>query len=172
MISRERFINFLNEVKNQRITFGDNEELDFPEIDEMEADELAYLRDSIDSMKSDLNLLKSYVDQRIRGRLTGKAFRFGDRVFRGKNSSKLVPYDNDKILDFLGDDWKIAVRPAFRTSAIRAIAKERGLNEKVIMESLFERVETEQLDVTPVNKATKFIQNLLDKDEKIVEIGD
>ena len=40
------------------------------------------------------------------------------------------------------------------------------------MDSLFDRVETEQLDVTPVNRAPKFLQNLLDEDEKIVEIGD
>ena len=172
MISKEQFYNWIEEVVNQRISYGGEEELDIQEINDLSTEELAYLRDQIDSMKSDLGQLKSFVDLRIRGRLTGKAFRFGDRVFRGKNSSKLVPFDNDKILEFLGDDQKIAVRPAFRTSAIRAIAKERGLNDKVIMDSLFDRVETEQLDVTPVNRAPKFLQNLLDEDEKIVEIGD
>lgn len=172
MIKREKFYRFIDEVIDQRITFGDNEELDIPEISEMSAEELAYLRDTIDSMRSDLSLLKSYVDQRIRGRLTGKAFRFGDRIFRGKNGSKLVPYDTEKILEFLGDDWKAAVRPAFRTTAIRAIAEERGLNPKVIMESLFERVETEQLDVTPVNKAPKFLRDKLKSDSDIVELGD
>ena len=172
MISKEQFYNWIEEVVNQRISYGGEEDLDIQEINDLSTEELAYLRDQIDSMKSDLGQLKSFVDSRIRGRLTGKAFRFGDRVFRGKNSSKLVPFDNDRILEFLGDDWKIAVRPAFRTSAIRAIAKERGLNDKVIMDSLFDRVETEQLDVTPVNRAPKFLQNLLDEDEKIVEIGD
>tara|TARA_R100000231_G_C5310289_1_gene160224 strand:- start:364 stop:882 length:519 start_codon:yes stop_codon:yes gene_type:complete len=172
MIKREKFYRFIDEVIDQRITFGENEELDIPEISEMSAEELAYLRDAIDSMRSDLSLLKSYVDQRIRGRLTGKAFRFGERIYRGKNASKLVPYDNDKILEFLGDDWKAAVRPAFRTTAIKAIAEKRGLNPKVIMESLFERVETEQLDVTPVSKAPKFLTDKLKNDSDIVEIGD
>ena len=139
MISREQFYRWIDEVIDQRIMFGDNEELDIPEISEMDAEQLAFLRDTIDSMRSDLSLLKSYVDQRIRGRLTGKAFRFADRVYRGRNGSKLVPYDKEKILDFLGDDWRAAVRPEFRTTAIKAIAKERGLNPNVIMESLFER---------------------------------
>ena len=172
MISKEQFYNWIDEVVSQRLSYGNEEDLDIPEVNELSTEELAYLRDQIDSMRSDLGRFKSFVDSRIRGRLTGKAFRFGDRVFRGKNSSKLVPFSNDKILEFLGDDWKIAVRPAFRTSAIRAIAKERGLNEKVIMDSLFDRVETEQLDVTPVNKAPKFLQNLLDEEDKIVELGD
>lgn len=172
MIDRDRFYKIVDEVINQRINFGDNEELDIPEIDNMDAEQLAYLRETIDSMRSDLSLLKSLVDSRIRGRLTGKAFRWGDKVYRGRNGSKLVPYSKDKILDFLGDDWRIAIRPEFRTTAIKAIAKERGLDEKVIMESLFERVETEQLDVVPVNKAPKFLKELLDEDSKIVELGD
>ena len=107
MIKREKFYRFIDEVIDQRITFGENEELDIPEITEMSAEQLAYLRDTIDSMRSDLSLLKSYVDQRIRGRLTGKAFRFGDRIYRGKNASKLVPYDTDKILEFLGDVFRL-----------------------------------------------------------------
>jgi len=172
MISREQFYRWIDEVIDQRIMFGDNEELDIPEISEMDAEQLAFLRDTIDSMRSDLSLLKSYVDQRIRGRLTGKAFRFADRVYRGRNGSKLVPYDKEKILDFLGDDWRAAVRPEFRTTAIKAIAKERGLNPNVIMESLFERVETESLDVVPLNKAPKFLQEKLKNDSDVVELGD
>jgi len=172
MISREQFYRWIDEVIDQRIMFGDNEELDIPEISEMDAEQLAFLRDTIDSMRSDLSLLKSYVDQRIRGRLTGKAFRFADRVYRGRNGSKLVPYDKEKILDFLGDDWRAAVRPEFRTTAIKAIAKERGLNPNVIMESLFERVETESLDVVPLNKAPKFLREKLKNDSDVVELGD
>ena len=172
MISREQFYKWIDEVIDQRIMFGDNEELDIPEISEMDAEQLAFLRDTIDSMRSDLSLLKSYVDQRIRGRLTGKAFRFADRVYRGRNGSKLVPYDKEKILDFLGDDWRAAVRPEFRTTAIKAIAKERGLNPNVIMESLFERVETESIDVVPLNKAPKFLQEKLKNDSDVVELGD
>lgn len=172
MIKREQLYRWIDEVIDQRITFGNNEDLDIPEVSELDSEQLAYLRDSIDSMRSDLSLLKSFVDQRIRGRLTGKAFRFSDKIYRGRNSSKLVPYSKDKILDFLGDDWRAAVRPEFRTGAIKAIAKARGLDEKVIMESLFERVETETLDVVPYIKAPKFLQEKLKKDSDIVELGD
>lgn len=172
MIKRETLYRWVDEVISQRIKYGTEEHPDIPEIDELSDEQLAYLRDAIDSMRADLSILKSFVDDRFRGRLRGKAFRFGDKVYRGRNGSKLVPYDKDKILDFLGDDWRTAIRPEFRTTAIRAIAKKRGLNEQVIIESLFERVDTEQLDVVPVNKAPKFLKELLDEDSKIVEIGD
>ena len=39
-----------------------------------------------------------------------------------------------------------------------------------MIESLFESVETSNLDVNPVERSPKFIQNLLDEDEKIVDI--
>ena len=37
-------------------------------------------------------------------------------------------------------------------------------------ESLFESVETSNLDVNPVERSPKFIQKLLNEDEKIVDI--
>ena len=86
-------------------------------------------------------------------------------------AKKFVPYDSDKIIDFLGDDWKKAVRPAFRVTAIKAIAEERGLDSKVIVESLFDRVETENLEVNPLDRSPKFIQEKLsDSDNIIVDI--
>ena len=82
----------------------------------------------------------------------------------------MVPYDNDKVLEWLGDDWKAAVRPAFRTSAIRKIAEERGQKPNVVIESLFNRVEGTGLDVNPLERSPKFIQKLLKDDEATVEI--
>ena len=64
--------------------------------------------------------LKRWIDDRIRGLLTNKVMRFGNRVFRGRNSSKLVPYDDKKVIEFLGKDWKAAIRPQFRTTAIKS----------------------------------------------------
>ncbi|MEL1224551.1 MAG: hypothetical protein VW522_09905, partial [Candidatus Neomarinimicrobiota bacterium] len=61
MIKREKFYRWIDEVIDQRINFGDNEELDIPEIDDMDADQLAYFREMIDSMWSDLSLLNSLV---------------------------------------------------------------------------------------------------------------
>ena len=39
-----------------------------------------------------------------------------------------------------------------------------------MIESLFDRVEGTGLDVNPLDRSPKFIQNLLDEDEKIVDI--
>ncbi len=169
-INREYLIDKLNQVRNQRFSFGNNEEIELEEVNELETKDLVLLRDEIDNLGLDIRLLKSFVDQRLRGRLDGKAFRFGDRVFRGRNQRKMVPYDQDKVIKWLGDDWEIAVRPSFRTSVIRKIAEERGENPNVVIESLFESVEGNNLDVNPFERSPKFIQNLLDKEDKIVEI--
>ena len=169
-INRDKLIEILEIAKRQRILYGD-EALDLDEYEGLTAEDLVRLRDEIDMLNRDARALKSWIDDRIRGLLTNKVMRFGDRVFRGRNSSKLVPFSDDKVIEFLGDDWKAAIRPQFRTTAIKAIAEERGLNPKVILESLFERVETENLDVNPLNKSPKFIQEKLsDSDKKIVEI--
>lgn len=169
-INRDKLIEILEIAKRQRILYGD-EALDLDEYEGLTAEDLVRLRDEIDMLNKDARALKSWIDDRIRGLLTNKVMRFGDRVFRGRNSSKLVPFSDDKVIEFLGDDWKAAIRPQFRTTAIKAIAEERGLNPKVILESLFERVETENLEVNPLNKSPKFIQEKLsDSDNKIVDI--
>mgnify|MGYP001312840566 CR=1 FL=1 len=169
-INRDKLIEILEIAKRQRILYGD-EALDLDEYEGLTAEDLVRLRDEIDMLNRDARALKSWIDDRIRGLLTNKVMRFGDRVFRGRNSSKLVPFSDDKVIEFLGDDWKAAIRPQFRTTAIKAIAEERGLNPKVILESLFERVETENLEVNPLNKSPKFIQEKLsDSDNKIVDI--
>lgn len=169
-INRTYLINKLNDVRNQRFSFGNNEDIDLEEVNDLETTELVLLRDEIDNMSLDLRLLKRFIDQRLRGRLENKAFRFTNRVFRGRNQRKLVPYDSEKVIKWLGDDWSMAVRPAFRTSAIRKIAEDRGENPNVVIESLFESVETSNLDVNPVERSPKFIQKLLNEDEKIVDI--
>ena len=169
-INRTYLVNKLNDVRNQRFSFGNNEDIDLEEVNDLETTDLVLLRDEIDNMSLDLRLLKKFIDQRLRGRLENKAFRFTNRVFRGRNQRKLVPYDSDKVIKWLGEDWSTAVRPAFRTSAIRKIAEERGENPNVVIESLFESVETSNLDVNPVERSPKFIQKLLNEDEKIVDI--
>ena len=169
-INRVYLINKLNEVRDQRFSFGENEDIDIEEVNNLDTRDIILLRDEIDNLSADIRLLKRYLDDRIRGRLEGKAFRFGNRVFRGKNQTKMVPYDSDRVVEWLGDDWKAAVRPNFRTTAIRKIAEDRGQNPNVVIESLFDRVEGTGLDVNPLDRSPKFIQNLLDEDEKIVDI--
>tara|TARA_B100000900_G_scaffold416226_1_gene450275 strand:+ start:1133 stop:1684 length:552 start_codon:yes stop_codon:yes gene_type:complete len=169
-INRDWLINKLNDIKDQRMSFGNNEDVEVEDVNNLDTTELILLRDEVDNLGLDIRLMKSFIDQRLRGRLEGKAMRFGDRVFRGRNQSKMVPYDQDKVIEWLGDDWKMAVRPAFRTSAIRKIAEDRGENPNVVLESLFDRVEGTGLDVNALSRSPKFIQKLLSDDEKIVEI--
>ena len=110
-INRDKLIEILAVAKSQRILYGDNEELDLEDYANLSAEQLVLLRDEIDNLNKDARALKRWIDDRIRGLLTNKVMRFGDRVFRGRNSSKLVPYDDEKVIEFLGKDWKAAIRP-------------------------------------------------------------
>ena len=169
-INRDFLISKLQEVKDQRMSYGNNEEVELEDVNELETKNLVLLRDEVDNLSTDLRTMKRFIDQRLKGRLENKAFRFGQRIFRGRNRTKMVPYDSNKVIEWLGDDWQSAVRPAFRTSAIRRIAEDRGQNPNVVIESLFNTVEDTGLDVNPIERSPKFIQNLLDEDEKIVDI--
>lgn len=170
-ISREEALKIIEIAKSQRQSFGDNEELDLEDVNDMNVEQLVFLRDQLDMISKDVRATKSFIDQRLRGVLKNKAFRMAGRIFRGRNVNKWVPYDKDKVLDYLGEDLRHAVNPQFRTSAIKAIAKERNQNPSVIMESLFELQETTNLEVLPIDKAPKFIKESLDTDGKEMTIG-
>lgn len=170
-ISREEALRIIDVAKSQRQTFGDNEELDLEDVNEMNTEQLVFLRDQLDMISKDVRATKSFIDGRLRGLLKNKAFRMADRIFRGRNVNKWVPFDKEKVIDYLGDDLRYAVNPQFRTSAIKAIAKQRKQNPSVIMESLFELQETTNLEVLPVDKAPKFIAESLDTDGKEMTIG-
>ncbi len=170
-VTRVEALEIIEEAKNQRMSYGDNEDLDLENVNNMSTEQLVFLRDQLDMISSDLRNTKRFIDNRLRGLLKNKAFRMAGRIFRGRNTNKWVAYDKQKVMDWLGDDIKIAVNPTFRTSAIKAIAKERNQNPSVIMESLFELQETTTLEVLPVDKAPKFIKDTLDKDGKDMKIG-
>ena len=74
-INREYLVNKLNEVKDQRFNFGENEDIDIEEVNNLETRDIILLRDEVDNLSADIRLLKRYLDDRIRGRLEGKAFR-------------------------------------------------------------------------------------------------
>lgn len=170
-VSREEALKIIEDAKSQRQSFGDNEELDLENVNDMNTEQLVFLRDQLDFISTDIRNTKRFIDNRLRGLLKNKAFRMAGRIFRGRNMNKWVPYDKNKVMEYLGDDIAIAVNPTFRTSAIKAIAKERNQNPSVIMESLFELKETTNLEVLPVDKAPKFIKDSLDTDGKEMTIG-
>ena len=70
-INREYLVNKLNEVKDQRFNFGENEDIDIEEVNNLDTRDIILLRDEVDN-NADIRLLKRYLDDRIRGRLEGK----------------------------------------------------------------------------------------------------
>lgn len=172
-INREYVLNLMQDVLNARYNADSKEDIDleFEDMDSWQVTDLIQIRDTIDNIRGDAFTLRQFVNNRIKSALENKAYRHGDRVFRGRSSTKLVPYDIDKVIEYLGDDWQQAVRPAFRTSAIKHIAEQRGDKPNIVMESLFERVETDDVQVLPYEKSAKFIQKALDSDGKEIELN-
>ena len=144
------------------------EEIDFASKDRLPATnpELVELLYKIRTVKRAVTTLESKVKNNLSGNMQGKALKHGNDVVIGKGTNTYKPYSVDKVLDYLGDDWKIAVRPSFRTSAIRKIAEERGDNPYVIFESLFETIITGDISIVPQSKAPKKYQSLTDGEEK------
>tara|TARA_X000000368_G_scaffold413310_1_gene401157 strand:+ start:268 stop:801 length:534 start_codon:yes stop_codon:yes gene_type:complete len=117
------------------------------------------------SVKRAVAQLETELKNTLAYELQGKAKKIGNEVVIGKGTNSYKPYDVEKVLDYLGDDWKQAVRPAFRTTAIKSIAKERGDNPFVIFDSLFETVTTGEVSIVPTMKAPKKYQSLEDGEE-------
>lgn len=119
----------------------------------------------VKSVKRAVTLLETELKNKLAYDLQGKAKRVGNEIVIGKGTNTYKPYDTNKVLDYLGDDWREAVRPAFRTTAIKAIAKQRGDNPFVIFDSLFETVVTGEVSIVPEGKAPKKYQSLSDGEE-------
>ena len=66
-INRVYLINKLNEVRDQRFSFGENEDIDIEEVNNLDTRDIILLRDEIDNLSADIRLLKRYLDDRIRG---------------------------------------------------------------------------------------------------------
>ena len=128
-------------------------------------DELLSLLYKVKTVKRAVQNIETKVKNELSEKMQGKAVRLGEDVVIGKGTNTYKPYNVDKVLEYLGDDWRTAVRPSFRTTAIRKIAEERGDNPYVIFDSLFETVITGDVSIVPINKAPKKYQNLSDGEE-------
>ena len=94
-------------------------------------------------------------------RYSGQAIKNAGKVIVGIPTMSYKPYDKEKVLDYLGDDWRSVVRPEFRVTGVKAVAESRGDDPNVIMESLFERVITNNsVTILPESKAPKYLQEL------------
>lgn len=128
-------------------------------------DELLSLLYKVKTVKRAVQNIETKVKNELSEKMQGKAVRLGEDVVIGKGTNTYKPYNVDKVLEYLGDDWRTAVRPSFRTTAIRKIAEDRGDNPYVIFDSLFETVITGDVSIVPINKAPKKYQNLSDGEE-------
>jgi|TARA_A100001011_G_C14126061_1_gene763372 hypothetical protein len=111
--------------------------------------------------------IKEQMQIELGKRYEGKVVREGRDVIVGRPSTTYKPYDKEKVLDYLGDDWRMVVRPEFRVTGIKAVAKERGQDPDVIVESLFQRVITNNnISILPESKAPKWMKELEQGEER------
>ncbi len=127
--------------------------------------ELIELLYKVKSVKRAVTTLETKVKNTLSSNMQGKATKIGQDVVIGKGTNTYKPYDVEKVLEYLGDDWKTAVRPSFRTTAIKKIAEDRGDNPYVIFDSLFETIITGDVSIVPQGKAPKKYQSLQDGEE-------
>ena len=159
----------LEEMIDAQKYFSDNDE-DFviSDLEGMSNREIYDLMKGIERLSSNLRDIKKILSDRLHGNVYKSAQRFNDDIVIGRPKYKWKPYDKNKVLEYLGEDWKHVVRPEFRITGIQAIARQRGQDPWVIMESLFEQVEVPGVNIVPVNKAPKYLQDL--DEEELIQI--
>jgi len=131
-------------------------DLEFPE----DIVDFMTLQEKVADVARAVKLVQKKMKDELAYRYQGKAVRLPNKVIVGKPSKSYKPYDKDRVLEYLGDDWKEVVRPEFRITGVKAVAKQRGDDPNVIMESLFETVLTNEVSILPEMKAPKYLQNL------------
>ena len=162
MNNREKAFKVEQEVQDQILQFGEEEQIDVEGLKEMSNEEIYQIIKGIDSISSNLRKAKKVLGDALSGNLYNSAKRIGDDIIVGKPKFTWKPYDKKKVIDYLGDDWELVVNPTFRITGIKAVAQRRGQDPWVILESLFEQVETPGVNILPAYKAPKYMQELDD----------
>lgn len=162
MNNREKAFKVEQEVQDQILQFGEEEQIDIEGLKEMSNEEIYQIIKGIDSISSNLRKAKKVLGDALSGNLYNSAKRIGDDIIIGKPKFTWKPYDKKKVIDYLGDDWELVVNPSFRITGIKAVAQRRGQDPWVILESLFEQVETPGVNILPAYKAPKYMQELDD----------
>lgn len=159
-------------AENLELTYG-NEEADIEITDLMDIEfpediqEFMTLMRKIEDVISAGRKIKERMQVELGERYDGKAVKVEGKVIVGRPSTTYKPYDKDKVLDYLGDDWRAVVRPEFRLTGIKAVAKERGQDPNTIVESLFfKEITNNNVTILPESKAPKYLQALEDGEEK------
>lgn len=124
------------------------------------------LMNRVDQVKRAVSKIQQDMKDVLANEFKDKAVRVGDKIIVGKPNKTWKPYDKQKVMDYVGDDWKLVVNPTFRTTGIKALAKERGQDPNVIFESLFFAEETGNVTILPESRAPKYLQALSDLEIK------
>ena len=135
-----------------------------------EAHDVMHLLHQVESIKRACNEAIKDIKDELLERYSGKVVRVGEKILIGKHGRQWKAHDNDKVLDYLGSDYRQAVRPSFRKTGVEAVAKKRGDNPRVIWDSLFYEELTETLTILDVNNPStpKYMKDLGDLDEREV----
>ena len=132
-------------------------DLEFPE----DIQEFMLLLSRVEDIISAGRKIKEKMTIEFGDRYSGQAIKNAGKVIIGRPTMSYKPYDKEKVLDYLGDDWRNVVRPEFRITGVKAIAEKRGDDPNVIIESLFERVITNNaVTILPESKAPKYLQEI------------
>ena len=132
-------------------------DLEFPE----DIQEFMLLLSRVEDIISAGRKIKEQMTIELGDRYSGQAIKNAGKVIIGRPTMSYKPYDKEKVLDYLGDDWRSVVRPEFRITGVKAIAEKRGDDPNVIIESLFERVITNNaVTILPESKAPKYLQEI------------
>lgn len=132
-------------------------DLEFPE----DIQEFMLLLSRVEDIISAGRKIKEQMTIELGDRYSGQAIKNAGKVIIGRPTMSYKPYDKEKVLDYLGDDWRNVVRPEFRITGVKAIAEKRGDDPNVIVESLFEKVITNNaVTILPESKAPKYLQEI------------
>jgi len=163
--------NLVDTFKSSRNNSEDkNEIIQHKEMLPESAHDTLHLLHQVESIKRACNEAIKDIKDELLKRHSGKIVRVGEKIIIGKHGRKWKAHDPDKVLDYLGSDYRQAVRPNFRKTGVEEVAKKRGDNPRVIWDSLFYEELEETLSILDVGnpKTPKYMKDMKDLDEKEV----
>lgn len=167
--TKDEAFNLVDQFKNDREDPDNkNEIIKHRDMLPTDAHDVMHLLHQIESIKRACNEAIKDIKDELLERYDGKVVRVGEKILIGKHGRKWKAHDPQKVLDYLGSDYREAVRPSFRKGGIEAVAKKRGDNPKVIWDSLFYEELTETLTILDANNPNtpKYMKEMKDLDEK------
>ncbi len=167
----DQAFNLVDTFKSSRDNLDDKKEIiTYKEMLPESAHDVMHLLHQVESIKRACNEAIKDIKGELLERYSGKVVRVGEKILIGKHGRQWKALDSEKVLDYLGSDYREAVRPSFRKGGVEAVAKKRGDNPRVIWDSLFYEELTETLTILDVGnpKTPKYMKEMNDLQEKDV----